>query len=99
MKRIMVLTLLLGCGFDGENSEAADVAATICQRFCDRCAAVETCGDTCLTQWSTFAGHETKDECSDTYLAGVACQFENGCGDPGCGDPYGDMLACAQSIE
>lgn len=103
MKRgILLVGLLVACS--GELDETAQQALATCAMFCDVCGGVESCTDTCFEQWSTFGGQSTKSRCSEVYVDGIVCLMEhvdeNGeCNDPGCGDPYDDMIRCGNEID
>jgi hypothetical protein len=98
MRIILILSILAaGCG-QSDLTKEGEVAYAVCEAMCDACGTVVSCTETCFDQWSLFGGGP-KSECADRYLEGQACKVEHSCDDEGCGDPYLDMLRCAENID
>ncbi len=100
MRYLLPAIFLLAVGCDSTPDPNEEYASQVCAMFCTDCQpTIESCEDDCFNSWSTFAGHETKHECSDRFLGSVICKVENSCDDPQCGSAVEIMFACAEEAD
>lgn len=99
MKYLLPAVLVVAMGCDSTPDPNEDYAIQVCSMFCDACSSSDTCEDDCYQSWSTFAGHETKHECSDRFLGSVLCKVEYTCDDPQCGSAVEIMFACSDEVD